>query len=97
MGKQHRFYGQNALGNKKLSWKIYVKCNKCHARGRPVTTEPIKLYGGQFPMDGLGSFYQTEYFLGSGRGLMAATLTFEPYAQKAIEAWNRRANDEVTT
>ena len=94
MGKQHGFHGENCFGNKKLSWKIYVKCNKCHARGRPIVTDPIKLYTGGSPVISEGSFYSTEYWLGSGLGLMTATLTFKPYVQKAIEAWNRRADGD---
>ena len=93
-GKQHRYHGGLARGNKKLSWKIYVKCNKCHARGRPIVTEPIKLFPDGLPAAGCGSFYSTEYWCGSGRGGMIATLTFEPYVEKAIEAWDGRARFE---
>lgn len=82
--RQSGFHGQNFEGNKKISWTIYIKCNKCHSRGKPIKTDPIKCC----------SFYSTEYWLGSGRGLMTATLIFEPYVNIAIEAWNRRADDD---
>jgi Lar family restriction alleviation protein len=89
--RQSGFHGQNFEGNKKLSWTIYVKCNKCHARGKPIKTEPIKLYADHSHIE-IGSFYATEFWKGNGRGLMTATLTFEPYVDDAIEAWNRRAD-----
>ncbi len=90
--RQSGFHGENCYGNKKLSWTIYVKCNKCHSRGKPIKTEPIKLYA-EMSHAAIGDFYSTEFWLGSGRGFMAATLTFEPYVEKAIEAWNRRVDN----
>lgn len=91
--RQSKFCGKNYLGNVKLIWTIYIKCNKCHSRGKPIKTEPIKLYEGESGSLGTGNFYSTEFWLGAGRGLMTATLKFEPYVEKAIEAWNRRCSD----
>ena len=91
--RQSGFYGENCFGNKKLVWTVYVKCNKCHSRGRPIKTEPIKLYEDERCGLASGSFYATEFWKGSGRGLMTATINFEPYVKKVIEAWNRRAGD----
>lgn len=41
MYKQGHFYGRNGFGNIKAEYKVYIKCNKCHARGGLVTTEPL--------------------------------------------------------
>lgn len=93
MAKQSSFHGENALGNKLLGWTLYIKCNKCHSRGKPIKTEPIKLY----PDNGyraIGSFYST-IFWGKGNGLEEANQTFSPYVEKAIEAWNTRWNDKA--
>lgn len=90
--RQSGFHGKNYDGNKKLSWTIYIICNKCHSRGKPIKTEPIQLFDSKYHIES-GSFYSTEYWRGSGRGLMTATINFEPYVNKAIEAWNRRVNN----
>lgn len=95
MARQSRFLGQNCFGNKKLMWTVYVKCNKCHSRGKPIKTEPLKLYDEAHGNIRSGSFYSTEFWLGSGRGLMSATLNFEPYVERAIEEWNRRVGDDL--
>jgi hypothetical protein len=92
--RQSKFIGQNGYGNKKIVWTVYIKCNKCHSRGKPIKTEPIKLYDEAHRSLGVGNFYCTEFWRGSGSGLMTATLNFEPYVQQAIEAWNRRVSDE---
>lgn len=91
--RQSKFAGQNHFGNKKLVWTVYIKCNKCHSRGKPIKTEPIKMYDEEHGGIGVGNFYCTEFWLGSGSGLMTATLNFEPYVKQAIKAWNRRAED----
>lgn len=91
--RQSKFVGQNHFGNKKLVWTVYIKCNKCHGRGKPIKTEPIKMYDEEHGHIGVGNFYSTEFWLGSGSGLMTATLNFERYVKQAIEAWNRRAED----
>ena len=93
--RQSEFIGENCFGNKKLVWSVYVKCNKCHSRGKPIKTEPIKLYDEAHGNIQSGSFYSTEFWLGSGRGLMSATLNFEPYVNNAAAAWNRRVGDEL--
>lgn len=92
--RQSKFCGMNHLGNKKLIWQIYVMCTKCHSRGRPIKTEPLKFYADDSGLN-IGNFYCTEFWMGSGRGLMTATLNFEPYVEKAIEAWNWRVEHET--
>ena len=90
MAKQNAFHGQNGLGNKKLSWLIYVKCNKCHARSKPIKTEPIKFYSDRgFIAE--GSFYSTKWWCGPGRDLGMANKVFRPYVEQAMLAWNTRA------
>ena len=90
------FYGENRLGYKKLSWTIYVICNRCHSRGKPIKTAPIKLYktdrNHTFPCLGeeVGNFWKTEY---AGGRCSEATELFRPYAEQAAEAWNRRTNE----
>ena len=90
MARQNACHGQNALGNKKLSWWIYVKCNRCHARSKPIKTEPIKFYSDHGYI-AEGSFYSTEWWRGLGRGLGMANKNFRPYVEQAMLAWNTRA------
>ena len=94
IARYSKFYGENLLGNNKLlGWTLYIKCNKCHSRGKPISTEPIKLYAdNSYRM--IGSFYQTRYWA-NGEGLEEANQTFAPYIEKAIEAWNTRWNDKA--
>lgn len=89
VAKKDRFFGENVFGNKKLGWTLYVKCNKCHSRGKPIKTEAIKLYrDGDFAP--IGDFTKTDFHLGKGKGFREANMTFAPYVQKALEAWNHR-------
>lgn len=90
MARQHSFHGQNFAGNKKLSWQIYIKCTRCHARSTPQKTEPIKLCSDTGWIQS-GNFYATEWWRGKGKGLKAANEAFAKYVHKAIEAWNTRA------
>lgn len=92
MARQRSFHGENALGNKKIRWALYIKCNKCHSRGKPISTEPIKIYTDNGYM--IGSFYQTRYWA-NGEGVEEANQTFTPYVEKAIEAWNNRWNEKA--
>lgn len=90
MARQKSFHGQNGLGNKKLSWWIYVKCTRCHARSKPIKTEPIKLYA-DYGHVSEGCFYSTDWHLGAGRGLQAANDAFRPYVEASVREWNHRA------
>lgn len=89
MARQHSFHGQNFAGNKKISWQIYVKCNRCYARSTPQKTEPIKLYADTGLIQN-GNFYATDWWVSESRGLKAANEAFAKYVRKAIEAWNTR-------
>ena len=37
--RQGRYFGQNCFGDKKMRMVLQVICNRCHSRGRPITTE----------------------------------------------------------
>lgn len=39
--KDAGFGGQNYNGDKRLKYRVQVICNKCHARGKPITTDWI--------------------------------------------------------
>lgn len=84
--KDYRFYGQNCVGDKKISYRVQVVCNRCRSRGRPVITDAminpnpyITKWGNNYHKDSLKCQYMT--------------LDFEPYVDQAVEAWNRRANE----
>lgn len=89
VAKKDRFFGVNLLGNKKLGWTLYVKCNKCHSRGKPIKTEAIKLYR-DVDFAPIGDFTKTDFHLGKGEGIKEANMTFASYVQKALQAWNHR-------
>lgn len=36
------FIGQNEFGTKKIKCKVYVMCNRCFSKGRPVVFDHIK-------------------------------------------------------
>lgn len=86
--RQAKFCGQNYIGNKKISWQIYIKCTKCHGRGKPIRTVPIKMNDEETGRYDTGNFWSTIW---NGCGNQMATETFSPYVKEAAEAWNRRA------
>jgi hypothetical protein len=84
--KDYRFYGKNFKGDRKVSYRVQVICNKCRSRGKPIVTEPMIN-----PMPYItvwGSCY------GGSNKAKSETERFRPYIEKAIEAWNRRADNE---
>ena len=82
MSKQKQFVGWKCDGLKVIKWLIYIKCNKCHSRGKPINTKPME-----------ESWDRTK-FSGLPMGIIEKhTLAFEPYVLKAIEVWNRRVNN----
>ena len=84
--KDHRFGGQNWRGDKKLSYRVQVICNKCKSRGRPVITD-MHINPNPY-ISKWGNNYHA-----SATKCQEQTNLFEPYVEKAIEAWNRRATD----
>lgn len=83
IAKQKNFLGWKCSGLKVIEWHIYIKCNKCHSRGKPIRTKPME-----------ENWYRTK-FSDFPIGIMEEhTLAFEPYVLKAIETWNRRVENE---
>ena len=37
--RQGRYFGQNCFGDKKMRMVLQVICNRCHSRGKPITTD----------------------------------------------------------
>ena len=84
--KDHRFVGYNALGNKKVIYKVQVICNKCHSRGKPIITDGLIN-----PMP-YSSEWGNNYWEHS-MWCKNQTLLFKPFVEKAIEAWNGRVGE----
>lgn len=90
--RQHRFYGQNYAGDKKISYRVYVKCGRCHAEGPPVITKPLInpnpsiIRGNPDPL----LFPMKEWIEENRR----QWDMFNEYIEKAYNLWNRRASNE---
>lgn len=83
--KNYRFCGQNFKGDKKISYRVQVICNKCRSRGKPVITEPLI---NPIPyITVFGNCY------GGSERAKAETERFRPYVEEAINSWNRRATE----
>lgn len=81
MARQQRFCGKTYGGKTFIRWAVYIKCNRCHSRGKPIITKPME-----------ESFYRTGFYKTYYRyGIESQTLAFKPYVEEAIEKWNRRA------
>lgn len=84
--KDYRFCGYSDRGDRKICYRVQVICNKCRSRGRPIITEPLL---NPLPcFSKWGNIYNPEF-----AKCREQTELFEPYVNKAIEAWNRRAGD----
>ena len=77
------FVGQNFRGDKKLTYRIQVICNKCKSRGKPIFTEPlvnpkpyITKWGNSYSSQSDVCKEETEKFL--------------PYVVAAVSEWNTR-------
>ena len=75
---QTAFAGINGFGDKKIKYRVQVICNKCHARGKPITTDWMI---NPYPWD---SAWNPKY----GKN-QEQTEMFRPYVEQAITAWNR--------
>ena len=80
------FAGQNCLGDKKLKYRFQVICNKCHSRGEPVKTDFL------INPNPWASHYANRKYLQSEK-VENMTEMLKPWAEEAIEAWNRRVGD----
>ena len=86
--KDYKFYGRNGFGDKKIKYRTQVICNKCRSRGKPIITDWLinpNPYISKWGNCGDGT---------SSKGSKQTSM-FKPYVEQAIEAWNRRANDEI--
>ena len=87
--KDVEFAGQNFRGDKKVKYRFQVICNKCFSRGRPVKTDFL------VNPDPWVSHYANRNY-GASKKVDEMTEMLKPWAEQAIEAWNRRSdNNEV--
>lgn len=84
--KDHRFHGQNHKGDKKISYRVQVICNRCKSRGAPIIT--TDMINPNPYITKWGNSYHED-----SPKCQAMTADFERYVELAIEVWNRRAND----
>lgn len=75
---QQSYCGQNCFGDKKIKYRVYMICKKCHARGKPIITDWLI---NPHPWDSIYS--------GRIRHNAEQDEMFAPYVERAIEAWNR--------
>ena len=85
--KDVQFGGINYRGDKKLKYRFQAICNKCHSRGEPVKTDFL------INPNPWISHYAGRFF-NCGKATENMTEMLKPWAEKAIEAWNRRADNE---
>ena len=81
--KDYRFVGYNGVGDVKKVYRVQVICNKCRSRGRPVITDAL------INPDPYISKWGNNYSPNSIRS-QEQTCLFEPYVERATNAWNRR-------
>ena len=81
--------GWNGKGDHRKAYSVQIICNKCHSRGKPITTDwlvnpnpYISIYSGRYAADDLQKPV-----------IMKHTEMFRPYVEQATEAWNRRSED----
>ena len=79
-----QFCGQNFAGDKKTRYRVQVICNRCHARGKPVKTDAL------INCNPLASDWGGRDYFPSAK-IVRQTEMIRPWAEAAIEAWNRRA------
>ena len=84
--KDYRFIGYNGIGDKKVSYRVQVICNRCKSRGRPVITDGL-INPNPYSSKWGNTYYPGSYFC------QKQTCLFEPYVAQAIEAWNRRVDN----
>lgn len=77
--KNNRFGGWNGKGECRREYLIKVICNKCKARGAPISTGWVKTL-----------FRRRDTFFASQEDKEAFAIAEE----KAIEAWNKRGNSD---
>ena len=84
--KDYKFIGKNYYGDKKISYRVQIICNKCKSRGKPIITGPLVNPHPYSSKWGNNYYEESEW-------CEKATEMFNPFVEKAIEAWNRRTTD----
>ena len=82
--KDVEFGGENFYGDKKLKYRFQVICNICHSRGKPVKTEFL------INPNPWVSGYANRKGYTPNDGM---TEMLKPWAEEAVKAWNRRAEE----
>ena len=86
---QTAFAGWNGFGDKKIKYRVQIICNKCHARGKPITTDwMVNPYPWQSSWNQKYKKYDKN---------QEETERFRPYVEQAIEAWNRASTEKSST
>lgn len=86
--KDVEFAGQNCYGDKKVRYRFQVICNKCHSRGKPIKTDFLIN-----PNPWNSHYANRGYSPWESKKIDDMTEMLEPWAEAAIEAWNRRAGE----
>lgn len=82
--KDVEFGGKNYLGDRKVKYRFQVICNKCYSRGKPVKTDWL------INCNPWHSRYASGRNYGESEFVDKMTEMVKPWAEKAIEEWNRR-------
>lgn len=78
------FFGRNCIGDKKSKYRVQMICTRCHARSKPIKTDYLINCNPH-----QSNFENREWAYPDTR--RKQTEMIKPWAEKAIEAWNRRA------
>lgn len=82
--KDHLFGGYNGIGSSRREYHIRVICNKCKSRGKPIPTGWVNITGLNRKLNSKGVWFYKSH---------EEKEAIENAIEKAIEAWNRRAED----
>lgn len=85
--KDYRFGGMNYLGDRKVSYRVQVICNKCKSRGKPIITG--MLLNPNPYLSEWGNIYYSDSMT-----CKEQTALFRQFVEQAIAAWNRRVGEE---
>lgn len=88
--KDCEFGGQNFNGDKKIKYRFQVICNKCHSRGMPIKTDWL-INPNAWASAWSGRYYWDTYHM--NEKIYKNTEELRPWAERAIEAWNRRTHE----
>lgn len=87
--KNVKYGGTNYRGDRKLKYRFQVICNKCHSRGKPSTTDFLI---NPNPWASLWANCKCRRHPATDI-VIERTEQVRHWAEEAIEAWNRRAED----